>query len=139
MGRVSAAPGGTTVTCGVLAISMGLSVLLAPLRPVPGRMRFAVESRAGTGALEAGQPEGFRRAERAGGPHALRGRLAGRPGEDRRGERVRVPAGRVHHCQRLAAGVGRRGYPVRADGLPGAGSAPPARDPPPPAVDTPAP
>ena len=39
------------------------------------------------------------------------------------------PAGQVHHCQRLAAGVGRRGYHVRADGLPGAGSGPAALDP----------
>src|SRR5713101_3718043 len=91
MGTVSPAPGSTTVTFGVLAISMGLSCPLASPCPVPGRMRFAVETRAGAGAFQAAQPEGFRRAERAGGPHALRGRLAGRPGEDRRGERVRVP------------------------------------------------
>jgi hypothetical protein len=55
-----------------------------------------MKPRAGAGALEGTESKGFDRAKRTRGPHALRGRLARRPGEDRRGERVGVPAAQVH-------------------------------------------
>jgi hypothetical protein len=55
-----------------------------------------MKSRGGAGAFERVGSEGFNRAERARGPHALRGRLARRPGEDRRGERVGSPPARCN-------------------------------------------
>jgi len=58
-----------------------------------------MKSGLGAGSFEAGESECFRWAERAGGPHALRGRPARGPGEHSRGERVRIPAGQVHRRQ----------------------------------------
>ena len=88
-----------------------------------------MKSGLGAGSFEAGESECFRRAERAGGPHALRGRPARCPSEDRRGERVRIPAGQVYRRQATAAGVGRDGHDVGADGFPGAWRGPAALNP----------
>jgi hypothetical protein len=50
-----------------------------------------MKSGVGAGPFEDVGSEGFNRAERARGPHAAGGRLARRPGENRRGERVGIP------------------------------------------------
>lgn len=88
-----------------------------------------MQSRGGAGALQGAGSEGLDRAERARGSHSLRRRLAGRPGENLRGERVGVPAGQAHRGQRLAAHVTRHCHHVRADGLRRAGLGPSALNP----------
>ena len=88
-----------------------------------------MKARVGAGAFEAAEPEGFNRTQRARRPHALRGRRARRPGEHRRGERVRVPAGQVDHGQRSAAGIARDRDHVRPDRFLLAGRRPAALDP----------
>jgi hypothetical protein len=88
-----------------------------------------MKSGLGAGSFEAGESECFRRAERAGGPHALRGRRARGPGEHGRGERVRIPAGQAYYREALATGVGGLGYDVGAEGLPGDWRGPAALNP----------
>src|SRR5260370_303902 len=88
-----------------------------------------MKSGVGAGPFEDVGSEGFNRAERARGPHAAGGRLARRPGENRRGERVGIPAGQVHHGQVPAARVARHGHHVGADGLGGARGRPAAPHP----------
>jgi hypothetical protein len=88
-----------------------------------------MKSGLGAGSFEAGDSKRFRRAERAGGPHALRGRPARCPGEDRRGERVRIPAGQVYCREATATGIGRHGHDVGANGFPSAWRGPAALNP----------